>query len=203
MKRFRISVLAVVAISGLALVVTATAASAQGTTVNSVVGRSPKVKLGAKGTFAPASCTSASPSVVACGTVGNVAARTPQDAVQLWCLAPTPPDGTTVTVDYQANGPESPIPATTLTVNCIEPPVKEITAPGSLSTRPLSGNFGVTSCSTDVLGTSCQFAGKNMQEVCSLAVTAYALPITVSATVTLEGPAPINGKTVTDYFVCA
>lgn len=196
------SVLAVLAMSSIALIITSQPALGATTTVNSVVGLAPKMKLGAGPTFNPATCTSAAPSTVACQPISGPNARRPQDALQLWCLAPTPPTGVTVTVTYQANGANAPIPSNSLTVNCIEPPVKLITTPGSLSATPMRG-VRVAGCTTNVLGADCTYAGRKIVTACSLAVTAYSLPITVTATVTLEGPAPINGQTVSVYWDCA
>jgi hypothetical protein len=200
-KRYVLGIFAVVALAGGSLAFTGAAAYAQSTTVSSVVGHAPKVKLGFGPTFVPASCSSASPSTVACGLL---ATKRPQDAVQLWCLSATPPTGVAVTVDYAtapgANGPVSP---TTLTVNCALAAVKAVTTPGYLNTKPLTGPFSVTGCSVNVFGANCTYGGKTLSEDCPLQVTANVLPVFVTATVTLGGAPPINGKTVDVFFICA
>ena len=191
----------VLALAGFASVAASEPAVAGGvrTTVNSVVGHSKKVVLGVGPTFGVASCASASPSVVGCGTLP---ARHPVDVVQLWCLAPTSPSGVAVTVDFVANGLNAALPPATLTVNCAAAPVPTLLVPGIKVSQPLTGASAVTSCTTNVVGATCTYSGKTITRICTVAVTLNTLPITVTATVTVDGPAAINGQTLVYYYRC-
>lgn len=205
MKRNSLIASMALVIAAFAFVATVPAASAlttpANTTINSVVGHTLRVRLGRGAPYAVADCSSASATVVACGT------DSPADLVQVWCLAPTALGGAAVTINYLPFGSEAPIPSTILTVNCAAASVRTIdvlTAKTSrVITGPENGTYVVASCTTDTVGASCTYSGESITESCTLAVTANVLPVTVAATVTVDGASPIEGQEITDYFTCA
>jgi hypothetical protein len=203
-KRKAFSVLAALAVAGLVAVTTSTSASAQSPTLvtHSVVGHSVLRSLGQRATFALASCTSASPSTVPC-TVWTT--EPPNDVVRVWCLAPTPPGGVDLTVAYVADGAKAAIPNTQLVAHCKSPKTTNIKVPGAKNFQALTNAppFTVTSCSTDVVGATCTYAGQSITKVCTLATSVNTLPVKVDAIVTLAGPAPINGQTLDLPFQCS
>lgn len=203
MKRRSLAILAAAAIAALGFVGTNSAAFAVTTTVNGVVGHSQRVVLGG-GTnpqpFLVATCTSASPNVVACGTLTGVH---PVDKVRVWCLAPTAVGGVAVTVDYVPNAPNAAIAPTVLTVNCTAGGVPTLRTPNSRTSSPVTQATSVTGCTTNVMGTSCTMAGHTIARVCEVqAAMLNTLPVLVTAQVTVAGPPAINGKTVNVYFIC-
>jgi hypothetical protein len=203
LKRHSLSMLAAVAIAGIALVATSPAAFGRPTiTLNSAVGHSILRGLGAKATFAVGSCTSANPASVPCAVWS---ATPPLDSVRMWCLAPTPAGGVMVTVAYLPNAPRVAIPSTTLTVHCKAGRVTNVPTPGNKPTTPLITSavpYTVHSCSTNVVGTDCYPAGESISRTCSLTATVNTLPVMVTATVTLQGVPAITGKTMKLFFRC-
>jgi hypothetical protein len=203
-KRYSLGMLAAVAITGLSLVATSPGAFAKGpsTTINSVVGRTVIRGLGAGATFAEGSCTSSDAAVAPCQIWNNLP---PKDSVRVWCLAPTALAGVTETITYVADSPRVAIPNTTLTVHCKAARVPQVPTPGVKTGTPLAANapnFTVRSCTTDILGTACTFAGETINKTCTLTASLNTLPVEVTATVTLNGPAAINGKTIDVSFEC-
>jgi hypothetical protein len=196
-----LGVIAAVAAIGIALLIpsVASATSITGTTLNGTVGKFMTVPMGSGPPFDVASCSSASPSVVACGQLNGKAAAA---EVRMWCLAPTAVGGVAVTVNYLPNGLNAPIPSTVLTVNCAAAKVKSIAVGNSHTMVPLVGISSVASCNSNTVGAGCTFAKKTISESCGLAVTLNTLPVLVTATVVVNGPSVINGKTVLVYFVC-
>ncbi|HTZ08729.1 MAG TPA: hypothetical protein VMB72_06645, partial [Acidimicrobiales bacterium] len=127
----------------------------------------------------------------------------PRNSVRLWCLAPT--SGTSVTVAYKSNSPSGPIPSTVLTVKCKAPSVTKIATPSSTVVDPIVGRapFSVVSCSTgDVFGTSCSNNGNNVRLTCRLDAYADTLPVTATATVTVEGASAIDDQQISFPFEC-
>jgi hypothetical protein len=203
-KRYSFGMLAAVAITGLSLVATGPMAYAKGpsTTINSVVGHSVIRGLGVGATFAAASCTSADAAVAPCAIWNN---QPPKDSVRVWCLGPTATAGVTETVAYVADSPRVAIPPTTLTVHCKAARVPQVPTPGYKVGTPLSANapaFTVRSCTTDILGTACTYAGETITKACTLTASVNTLPVMVTASVTLNGPPAIDGKTINVSFEC-
>jgi len=189
---------------GLSWVATSPVASAKGasTTIHSTVGHTVIRGVGSKATFAVASCTSSSPSAVPCMVWSSAP---PHDSVRLWCLAPTAAAGVTVTVAYVPNSPQAAEPSTTLTVHCRAPRVTNVPTPGYKVATVLNAGapqYSVRSCSTNTLGTACTFTGESITKACTLAASLNALPVMVTATVTLNGAPVINGRTLTFNFKC-
>ncbi len=204
MKRHSLSILAVLAVTGLAVVVTSPTAfgRAPSTTINSKVGNSVIRGLGSKAVFAVGSCTSAAPASVACAVWD---AAPPQDSVRVWCLSPTAPAGVTVTVAYVPDTPRPAIPSTVLTVHCKAGSEPNVATPGFKTSTPLNANappFTVTGCAVNVMGTVCTFSGETITKVCDLTATLNTLPVRVTAVVTLAGSPAIAGKTVDVYYWC-
>jgi len=170
--------------------------------MHSAVGHTFVRSLGPGKTFGLASCTSAAPATAPCAISDG---RPPEDSVRIWCLAPTAPGGVHETVSYLADSPKAAIAPTTLTVFCRGPRAAHVVTPGYKTSTALIANapsYTVGSCSTDVFGTDCTYAGESITKVCSLAASANSLPVMVTATVTLEGSAAINGKTIEVPFEC-
>ena len=204
MRQRSLSILAALAVTSLAWVVTSPVASAGtvGTKIHSAVGHTVIRGLGPGKTFGIASCTSAAPTTAPCAISDS---RPPEDSVRLWCLAPTAPGGVQETVTYLADSPKAAIAPTTLTVFCKGPRPAHVVTPGYKTSTALIANapsYTVTGCSTDVFGTDCTYAGESITKVCSLAVSANTLPIMATATVTLEGSPAISGKTIEVPFEC-
>ena len=203
-RRRSLHMLAAVAVTGLAWVVTSPIASAQtvSTNIHTAVGHTVIKGLGSGKTFGLASCTSSAPTIAPCAISD---ARPPLDSVRVWCLAPTAPGGVHETVTYTADSPKAAIPATTLTTFCRGPRAAHIVTPGQVTSTALIANaptYAVTSCSTDVFGTACTYSGESITKVCSLAASVNALPVMVTATVTLAGSPVITGKQIHIPFEC-
>ena len=199
-RRISIGLLAVVAV-GLSWVAVSPNASAHGatTTIHATVGKTVIRGVGNNATFAVASCTSSSSSAVPC-TVWSTAP--PHDSVRVWCLAP----GTaTLTVTYKPNPPQPPEPSTTLNVTCRSARTLNVSTPGYKVSNVLNSSapkYSVQNCSTNVLGTACTFNGEAVTKACTLAASLNALPVTVTATVTLNGDPVIQGKQIVQHFKC-
>ena len=106
---------------------------------------------------------------------------------------------------YLADSPKAAIAPTTLTVFCKGPRAAHVVTPGYKTSTALIANapsYTVAACHTDVFGTDCTYAGESITRVCSLAASANALPVMVTATVTLRGSAVISGKTIEIPFQC-
>jgi len=203
-RRRSLYMLAALAVTGLAWVVTSPMASARtvSTTIHSAVGHSFVRGLGPGKTFGLASCTSAAPASAPCEISDG---RPPEDSVRIWCLAPTAPGGAHETVSYLADSPKAAIAPTVLTVFCKGPRAAHVVTPGYKTSTALIANapsYTVAGCTTDVFGTDCTYAGESITKVCSLAASANTLPVMVTATVTLQGPSVISGKTVEVPFEC-
>jgi hypothetical protein len=200
--RRSLGVVAAVAVTGLAFFVPTTAAFAKGTitgtTVNATVGRYLNVPVGNGPSFDVASCSSANGAQVDCGLLTG---KHLLSTVRIWCLEATT-TGVAVTVNYLPNGANPPGPPTTLTVNCAAANVKSISVGNTHTGVPLNGITSVASCSVNTVGTDCEFSNKTITTRCTLTVADYTLPVLVTATVTVNGPSAINGKTVLVYFVC-
>lgn len=188
------------ALGAFALALVGSSASAvtvpHNTTVNQTAGHSSYVKVGTGKLYAINTCTSSAPSTVACRVL-----PTPQ--LQIWCLAATNV-GATLTVTYLPLLGANPIGPTTITANCKAARVPKIQVLNSKAVTPLTGTTGVlpNSCTTDTLGATCTTRGDTVVEACTLGVTANALPALVTATVTVEGTAPVQGQQVKVYFIC-
>ena len=199
-RHIAIGLLAVVAV-GLSWVAVSPSASAKGasTTIHSMVGKTVIRGVGSNATFAVASCTSSAPIAVPC-TVWSTAP--PHDSVRLWCLAP---GSATLTVAYKPNPPQPAEPSTTLSVTCKGARTSNVSTPGYKVANILNSSapkYSVRSCSTNVLGTACSFNGEAITKACTLAASLNTLPVTVTATVTLNGDPVIQGKQIVEHFNC-
>ena len=205
MKRHRLALVAIVAVAGLGLAVT-NGQSAFGSptrlTQNAKVGQTLLRGLGNGPNFAVKTCTSASPTIVPC----QIDPQSGHNAVRLWCFAPTL-SNVAITITYFPNGTRHPTAPTTLSVHCKQPRTVSVKTPSSKPLFPMTPTgpaYSVTNCTTNVIGTQCDWptGGEQIVQECQLSATLNTLPVLVTATVTLAGPAEINGLTMKYYFEC-
>lgn len=186
---------------GLGLALVSSAASAltvpTSTTITMTAGNVSFVKIGHGKVFNVQTCTSGTPTTVACQVPD------PAQKVEVWCLAATN-TAVPLHVTYRPLGSASSIASTTVNVNCRAARVPSIRVLHAKFVTPLKGTSTLTnnSCSTNTLGAQCTTVGDLILESCELDVTANALPVLVTATVTVEGVPAVNGQQVHDFFVC-